>query len=403
MAEFAYDAINAQGLLTSGVVSAPDVGSAREQLQARGLLPSSLAEKAAAGEDSFGSMFKKVKPKSLQIFARQLATMIEAGVSVVAALVTLEEQTDDKYLKEVVGEVRADVESGMIFSRALGRHPKVFSRLFCAMVAAGESSGTLDTVLDRVATQIEKETKLRRRVKGAMMYPAVVLTFATIVLIFMLMFIVPVFQKVFDELNGQLPTPTRVIIAMSSALRGYWFIIFPTIGLIVYVLRRLKRTPEGIRAWDRFKLRVPMKIGDVVQKVALARVSRTLATLVAAGVDIITALDITAGTAGNWVLETALQRTSARVHDGVPISVPLAEDDIFPPMVSQMVKIGEETGELDKMLSKIADFYEDEVDSSIAALTSIIEPLLMICVGAMVGTIVISMYLPMFKLLTLIK
>ena len=403
MAEFAYDAINAQGLLTSGVISAPDVASAREQLQTRGLLPSSLAEKAAAGEDSFGSMFKKVKPKSLQIFARQLATMIEAGVSVVAALVTLEDQTDDKYLKEVVAEVRADVESGMIFSRALARHPKVFSRLFCAMVAAGESSGTLDTVLDRVATQIEKETKLKRRVKGAMMYPAVVMTFATLVLVFMLMFIVPVFQKVFDELNGSLPTPTKVIISMSNALRGYWFIIFPIIGLIIYLLRRLKRTPEGIRAWDRFKLRVPMKIGDVVQKVALARVSRTLATLVAAGVDIITALDITAGTAGNWVLETALVRTSARVHDGVPISVPLAEDDIFPPMVSQMVKIGEETGELDKMLSKIADFYEDEVDASIASLTSIIEPLLMICVGAMVGTIVIAMYLPMFKLLTLVK
>jgi type IV pilus assembly protein PilC len=403
MAEFTYDAINAQGLLTSGVISAPDVGSAREQLQTRGLLPSSLAEKAAAGEDSFGSMFKKVKPKSLQIFARQLATMIEAGVSVVAALVTLEEQTDDKYLKEVVAEVRADVESGMIFSRALARHPKVFSRLFCAMVAAGESSGTLDTVLDRVATQIEKETKLKRRVKGAMMYPAVVMTFATLVLTFMLMFIVPVFQKVFDELNGQLPTPTRVIIAMSNALRGYWFIIFPVIGLIIYLLRRLKRTPEGVRAWDRFKLRVPMKIGDVVQKVALARVSRTLATLVAAGVDIITALDITAGTAGNWVLETALQRTSTRVHDGVPISVPLAEDDIFPPMVSQMVKIGEETGELDKLLSKIAAFYEDEGDASIASLTSLIEPLLMICVGAMVGTIVIAMYLPMFKLLTLIK
>jgi type IV pilus assembly protein PilC len=403
MAEFAYDAINAQGMLTSGVISAPDVSSAREQLQARGLLPSSLAEKAAAGEDSFGSMFKKIKPKSLQVFARQLATMIEAGVSVVAALVTLEEQTDDKYLKEVIGEVRGDVESGMIFSRALARHPKVFDRLFVAMVAAGESSGTLDIVLDRVATQIEKATKLKRRVKGAMVYPTVVISFASLVLVFMLMFIVPVFQKVFDELNGQLPTPTRIIISLSNALRGYWFIIFPMIGLIIYTLRRLKRTPEGVKAWDSFKLRVPMKIGDVVQKVALARISRTLATLVAAGVDIITALDIAAGTAGNWVLETALQRTSARVHEGVPISVPLSEDEVFPPMVSQMVKIGEETGELDKMLSKIADFYEDEVDASIASLTSIIEPLLMICVGAMVGTIVISMYLPMFKLLTLIK
>jgi type IV pilus assembly protein PilC len=388
MAEFAYDAINAQGMLTSGVISASDVSNAREQLQARGLLP---------------SMFKKVKPKSLQIFARQLATMIEAGVSVVAALVTLEEQTDDKYLKEVVAEVRADVESGMIFSRALGRHPKVFDRLFVAMVAAGESSGTLDIVLDRVATQIEKATKLKRRVKGAMVYPAVVISFASLVLTFMLMFIVPVFQKVFDELNGQLPTPTKIVIGMSNALRGYWFIIFPTIGLIIYLIRRFKRTPEGTQMWDRFKLRVPMKIGDVVQKIALARISRTLATLVAAGVDIITALDIAAGTAGNWVLETALQRTSQRVHEGVPISIPLAEDDIFPPMVGQMVKIGEETGELDKMLSKIADFYEDEVDASIESLTSIIEPLLMICVGAMVGAIVIAMYLPMFKLLTLIK
>jgi type IV pilus assembly protein PilC len=403
MAEFAYDAINAQGMLTSGVISAPDVSSAREQLQARGLLPSSLAERAAAGEDSFGSMFKKIKPKSLQVFARQLATMIEAGVSVVAALVTLEEQTDDKYLKEVVGEVRADVESGMIFSRALARHPKVFDRLFVAMVAAGESSGTLDIVLDRVATQIEKATKLKRRVKGAMVYPIVVISFATLVLTFMLMFIVPVFQKVFDELNGQLPTPTKIIIGLSNALRGYWFIIFPTIGLIIYMIRRFKRTPEGTRMWDRFKLRVPMKIGDVVQKIALARISRTLATLVSAGVDIITALDIAAGTAGNWVLETALQRTSARVHDGVPISIPLAEDENFPPMVAQMVKIGEETGELDKMLGKIADFYEDEVDASIESLTSIIEPLLMICVGAMVGAIVIAMYLPMFKLLTLIK
>jgi type IV pilus assembly protein PilC len=403
MAEFAYDAINAQGVLTSGVISAPDVSTAREQLQSRGLLPKSLAERAAAGEDSFGSMFKKVKPKSLQVFARQLATMIEAGVSVVAALVTLEEQTDDKYLQEVVGEVRADVESGMILSRALARHPKVFSRLFVAMVAAGESSGTLDVVLDRVATQIEKETKLKRRVKSAMVYPTVVLSFATLVLIFMLMFIVPVFQKVFDELNGQLPTPTRIIIAMSHALRGYWFIIFPLVGLTIWFLKRLKNTPEGTRRWDQFKLRVPMKIGDVVQKVALARISRTLATLVAAGVDIISALDIAAGTSGNWVLESALQRTSERVHEGMPISVPLSEDPIFPPMVSQMVKIGEETGELDKMLGKIADFYEDEVDASIASLTSIIEPLLMIGVGAMVGTIVISMYLPMFKLLTLIK
>jgi len=403
MAEFAYDAINAQGLLTSGVISAPDLGSAREQLQSRGLLPSALSERPAAGEAGMRTMFKAVKPKSLQIFARQLATMIESGVSVVAALVTLEEQTDDKYLREVITEVRADVESGLILSRAMARHPKVFNRLFVSMVAAGESSGTLDTVLDRVATQVEKETKLKRRVKGAMVYPAVVITFAFLVLTFMLLFIVPVFQKVFSELNGNLPTPTLIIIHLSHALRGYWYIIFPAIGAIIYTLRRLKKTPEGTKRWDQFKLKVPMKIGDVVHKIALARVSRTLATLVAAGVDIISALDIAAGTAGNWVVEQSLIHTGERVHEGVPISVPLIEDPVFPPMVGQMVRIGEETGELDNMLSKIADFYEDEVDASIQALTSIIEPLLMICVGVMVGTIVISMYLPMFKLLTLIK
>jgi type IV pilus assembly protein PilC len=403
MAAFAYDAINAQGLELSGVVHAPDLAGAREQLQARGLLPHSLIEKAGAGEGGARAAFKKVKPKSLQVFARQLATMIEAGVSVVQSLVVLEEQTDDKYLQEVIGDVRADVESGLVLSRALARHPKVFNRLFVSMVQAGESSGTLDTVLDRVATQIEKETQIKRRVKSAMVYPAVVLTFATLVLIFMLLFIVPVFVKVFDQLQGELPLPTKIVMNASDVMRHWWFLIFPAIGLLAYVLRRLKRTEEGRRRWDIFKLKIPMKIGDVVQKIALARFSRTLATLVAAGVDIITALEITGGTAGNWVLEQSLVRIKERVHEGVPMSEPLAEDPIFPPMVGQMVKIGEETGELDKMLGKIADFYEDEVDASIQSLTSIIEPILMIGVGAMVGTIVISMYLPMFKLLTLIK
>ena len=402
MAAYAYDAINAQGLEMSGVIHAPDLTAAREQLRSRGLLPQSISEQVGAS-DGVAARFKKVKPKSLQIFARQLATMIEAGVSVVAALVTLEEQTDDQYLRTVIADVRSDVESGVIFSRALARHPKVFNRLFVSMIEAGESSGTLDTVLDRVANQIEKETQLKRRVKGAMVYPAVVLTFATLVLIFMLMFIVPVFVKVFDQLNGQLPTPTKIVMGASNGLRGYWFIIFPAIALAVWGLRRLKRTEQGRQRWDAFKLRVPMKIGDVVQKIALARFSRTLATLVAAGVDIITALEITGGTAGNWVIEQSVAEIRERVHEGLPISQPLADDPVFPPMVSQMVKIGEETGELDKMLGKVADFYEDEVDASIQSLTSIIEPVLMIGVGMMVGTIVISMYLPMFKMLTLIK
>src|SRR4051794_11513231 len=403
MAAFAYDAINSQGLDISGVIHAPDVTAAREQLQMRGLLPHSLTERHAAGAGRAAGAFKKVKPKALQVFARQFATMIAAGVSVVQALVTLEEQTDDKYLREVIADVRSEVEGGVILSKALARHPKVFNRLFVAMVEAGESSGTLDKVLDRVAMQIEKETQIKRRVKGAMVYPAVVLTFATLVLIFMLLFIIPVFANVFKDLGGELPKPTQIVIGMSNALRDWWFVIFPLLAGIAYGLRRLKQTDSGRKRWDRFKLVIPMKIGDVVQKVALARFSRTLSTLIAAGVDIIRSLEITGATSGNWGGEEALARVRERGHEGGPISVPLAENDIFPPMVSQMVKIGEETGELDNMLAKVADFYEDEVDSSIQSLTSIIEPVLMIGVGAMVGTIVISMYLPMFKLLTLIK
>jgi type IV pilus assembly protein PilC len=403
MAAFAYDAINAQGLELSGELHAADVAGAHEQLRQRGLLAQNLVEQRARGEGGARSAFKKVKPKSLQVFSRQLATMIGAGVSIVAALVTLEEQTDDKYLREVLAEIRYDVEAGMVLSKAFARHPKVFSRLYIAMVEAGESSGTLDAVLDRAATQIEKETKLKRRVKGAMIYPAVVLTFASLVLTFMLLFIIPVFVGVFDQLHGNLPTLTQIVMKMSYALRHWWFVIFPAIAGLVFGFRRLKRTPKGRELWDRFKLRIPMKIGDVVRKVALARMSRTLATLVAAGVDIIRALEITGATAGNWVIEQSLTRVRERVHEGVPIGAELASDPVFPPMVGQMVKIGEETGEFEGMLGKVADFYEDEVDTSIQSLTSIIEPVLMIFVGAMVGTIVISMYLPMFKMLTLIK
>jgi type IV pilus assembly protein PilC len=387
----------------SGVIHAPDLSTARDQLQLRGLLAQSLRERSAAGERGATSHFKKVKPKSLQVFARQFATMIAAGVSVVAALVTLEEQTDDKYLAEVIADVRSDVEGGVILSKALARHPKVFSRLFVAMVESGESSGTLDTVLDRVAVQIEKETQIKRRVKGAMIYPAVVLTFASLVLTFMLLFIIPVFVKVFDQLHGNLPMLTQIVMHASYALRHWWFVIFPVIAGIIFGFRRLKQTEQGRQLWDRFKLSIPLHIGEVVHKIALARFSRTLSTLISSGVDIIKALEITGATAGNWVVEQSLAQIKTRVHEGVPISQPLQEDPVFPPMVGQMVKIGEETGELDGMLGKVADFYEDEVDTSIQSLTSIIEPLLIICVGAMVGTIVISMYLPMFKMLTLIK
>jgi len=285
----------------------------------------------------------------------------------------------------------------------MARHPKVFDRLYISMIEAGEAAGILDTTLDRVALQIEKEMKIKRRVKGAMVYPLVVLAFAVLVLIGMLLFLVPVFEGIFSDLGGDLPFLTQMVVHASDLVRGYWFILFPAIGGSIYGFRRWKKTPAGRQAWDTFKLRAPAGIGKVVQKVAMARFARTLATLVAAGVDIIKALEIAGQTSGNWVVESALADVRAKVHEGVPIAQPLVESSVFPPLVAQMVKVGEETGELERMLDKIADFYEDEVDTSIASLTSIVEPIMMVGVGAIIGVIVIAMYLPMFKLLELVQ
>jgi type IV pilus assembly protein PilC len=404
MTSYAYTAINAQGLEVDGVITAGDREAAREQLRIRGLLAESLAEvsQGGLGQTSI-SLGTRVKPKSLQIFSRQFATMIEAGLNVVQALVVLEEQTGDQVLAGIVEQLRRDVEGGMLLSEAMARHPKVFSRLYVAMVEAGEAAGILDIVLDRVAFQIEKQEAIRRRVKGAMVYPTMVLIFATLVLIGMLMFLVPIFVSIFKQLNGQLPMLTQVVVHASDFLRSYWFVVIPLLIASPFVFRWWKGTESGRRIWDRFKLRVPMKIGDTVLKVTMARFSRTLATLVAAGVDILKALEISGQTAGNWVVETALADVRQQVHEGVGIAQPLLDNEVFPPMVAQMMKIGEESGELEKMLAKIADFYEDEVDSAVSALTSIIEPVMMIAVGAMVGVIIISMYLPMFKMLTLVK
>ena len=401
MPSFAYSAITAQGAQLAGEIQATDLADARQALRSNGLLAEWVQE--LTGEQTRQGRKKKVKPKSLQIFSRQFATMIEAGVSVVASLVILQEQTDDNALADVIDEVREDVESGALLSEAMARHPQVFNRLYIAMVEAGEAAGVLDVVLDRVAMQIEKEQKIKRRVKGAMIYPTVVLTFATLVLIGMLMFLVPIFVTIFEDLGGDLPLLTQYVLKASNALRGYWFIIFPVCALLFWAFFRWKKSASGRKAWDRFKLRIPMQIGSVVRKVAMARFSRTLSTLIASGVDIMKALEITSQTAGNWVVESAIVDARQRVQEGASIAQPLIDHPIFPPMVGQMVKIGEETGELEKMLTKVADFYEDEVDAAIQALTSIIEPIMMIGVGVMVGIIVISMYLPMFKLLSLIE
>src|SRR5947207_7653073 len=264
MAAFAYSAIAADGLAQTGEIHAPNTDAAREQLRIRGLLAERLEELPASGEESVRTTFKKVKPKTLQIFSRQYATMIDAGLNVVSSLVILEEQTDDPYFAHVIHEIRADVEGGLLLSQALGRHPKIFSRLYIAMVEAGEAAGILDQVLDRVALQIEKDTQIRRRVKGAMMYPTMVLIFATLVLIGLLMFLVPVFVKIFAQLNGQLPTLTQYVVSASDQLRHHWFIIFPAIILGIWGIRRLKRTEPGRQLWDRTKLKIPMKNGHVV-------------------------------------------------------------------------------------------------------------------------------------------
>jgi type IV pilus assembly protein PilC len=404
MATFSYTAINAEGLEFDGTLTAADLSAAIDLLGQRGLLADRLreVESEPTQNETMGDL-KGVKPKSLQIFSRQFATMIEAGMNVVTSLVILEQQTTDANLVDVIGALREDVEGGLLLSEAMARHPKVFSRLYIAMVEAGEAAGVLDVVLDRVALQIEKSEAIRRRVKGAMTYPIVVLCFATLVLIGMLLFLVPIFVKIFDQLHGQLPTLTQYVLMASNGLRHFWFIIFPLVGGSIFGFFRWKKSSIGRPVWDRLRLHFPLKIGETILKITMARFSRTLSTLVAAGVDIIKALEITGQTSGNYVIEEALVEVRQRVRDGASIAQPLIENAAFPPMVSQMVRIGEETGELEHMLTKIADFYEDEVDASIQSLTSIIEPLMMIGVGIMVGIILIAMYLPMFKMLSLVK
>ena len=407
MAAYSYSAINAQGLELTGEIHAPDISAAREQLRIRGLLAQHLNELPASGEDSVRTAFKKVKPKSLQIFSRQFATMIEAGLERRRrARRSSRSRPRTRTSPMIVQELRADVEGGLLLSQAMARHPKVFNRLYVAMVEAGEAAGILDEVLDRVAFQIEKETQIKRRVKGAMIYPTIVLCFATLVLIGMLMFLVPVFVKIFGQLGGELPTLTQYVVSgVGRAARPSTTSSSRAIGGSICGAPQVQEDASRAAAvWDRIKLKIPMKIGDVVLKVTMARFSRTLSTLVAAGVDIIKALEITGQTAGNWVVEEALADVRAEACTRACRSrQPLIENPVFPPMVSQMVKIGEETGELEKMLGKIADFYEDEVDAAIQSLTSIIEPLMMIRVGMMVGVIIIAMYLPMFKMLTLVK
>jgi type IV pilus assembly protein PilC len=329
--------------------------------------------------------------------------MVSSGMTILKALYVLEAQTESKPLAETLTKVRKDVEAGLPLSDALERHPKTFNPLFVAMTRAGETGGVLDSALIRVADQLEKEESLKRQVKSAMMYPGVIITFAGIVLLALVAFLVPVFEGVFEEFDGDLPAITQLVVGMSDFVTGRWYLLFAGIFGGVFGFLKWKKTPKGRELWQRFLLRLPMKVGDIVQKVALARWSRTFSALTSAGVPLLQALDIIGKTAGNVVVEKAMADVVTNVKSGGTIAAPLKDSPVFPAMVTHMVGVGEETGALDTMLSKIADFYEDQVNAAVKALTSIIEPIMIVFVGAIVGFIVIAMYMPMFQVYDQIK
>src|ERR671920_239837 len=402
MALYAYRALDKQGEIVQDKWEGSGEMAVAQELRQQGLLVIDVKEQSTAEKDILAP-FKGIKLGDLVIFSRQLATMINAGLPIVRALYVLSEQTENPKLQEVVVEVRKDVEAGLSLSEALEKHPEVFSRLYVEMVRAGEIGGILDGVLLRVADQLERDQDLRRKVKSAMTYPTVVLVLAILATSFMLIFVVPVFAGIFEDLGGTLPLPTRICMLLSNILTSFWgILVYAAMGLGVYLFFRWKKTEQGRKAWGRAVLRIPAKIGDVVHKAVLARFARTLGTLSAAGVPILQSIEITATSSGNWVVEKALLKSRDAIREGIPIYKPLQEEPVFPPMVTRMIAVGEETGDIDGMLTKIAEFYESEVDAAVKALTSIIEPLMIVVVGSIVGAIVISMYLPMFMIYELV-
>jgi type IV pilus assembly protein PilC len=318
-------------------------------------------------------------------------------MSILRSLYVLEEQTESKFLKETIVAVRKDVEAGLALSDAMERHPKVFSPLFVAMTKAGEAGGVLEDALMRVADQLQKDASLRRQIKSAMVYPALVIFFAVGVMMALVAFLVPVFVGVFKQFGGELPALTKVSVDLSHLVVGYWWLMFLVAGLTMAAFIKWKKTTWGRRQWDHFRLRVPMKIGGIVQQVAVARWSRTLSSLTSAGVPLLLALEITGRTGGNVAVEEAMEGVIASVKRGGTIAAPLAQAPVFPTMVTHMVGVGEETGALDAMLNRVAEFYEEQVEASVKALTSILEPMMILVIGSIVGFIVISMYLPLFE------
>jgi type IV pilus assembly protein PilC len=397
MATFAFKAVDLSGIPQSGEIMGADKKSVTSELKGRGLKVMALEQKKSGLQVELRLGPKRVKAAELTVLSRQLATMISSGMTLLRAFYVLEEQVENTFLRETISAVREDIEAGLNFSDALERHPKVFNPLYVAMVRAGEAGGVLEESLERISDQLEKDDSLRRQVKSAMAYPIVVFSFAMLVLIGMIAFIVPVFVGVFKDFGGELPLITRFTVGLSNMVTGSWYILIALAigGFIGF--RKWKSSSWGRPQWDQFRLRIPFSIGKTVQKIALARWSRTFSALYGAGVPIMQAIEVTGQTAGNTVVDKAMAAVIESVKSGGSIAAPLKDAPIFPPMVAQMIAIGEETGNLDTMLSKVADFYEDEVAAAIKALTSILEPVMIVLVGGIVGFIVVAMYMPMFK------
>ncbi len=399
MGIFQYNAKDTNGHTVSGIVEANTDNEVAEILHKKDLIIVSIEpakqKKAPKRKD------KKVKLDDLVIFSRQLATMIDAGIPLVQALGILGEQIENMSLKNIVISVRKDIESGVNFCDALEKHPSVFSELFINMTRAGEVSGMLDEVLDRLASYLEKTAVLTRKISSSLIYPEVVVSLAVLITAFLLLKVVPTFKGIFESLGGKLPLPTVILISISEIARKYFLFAAGALVFSGFLFKKYINTEKGRYNFDAQKLKIPV-IGSLFQKVALAKFSRTFSTLIKSGVSALNALDIVAKTAGNKVVEKVVLTTRNSVRDGEPIAASLSKSKVFPPMVCRMIGVGEQTGQLEKMLSKIADFYDEQVDAAVSGLTSMIEPLVIAFLGVVIGGIVVALFLPIFKITELV-
>ncbi len=399
MTVFKYTAKNKAGSKISGILEADNQNLAVETLRKKELIPINLSEEKPKKHVVGGG--KKVKLDDLVIFSRQLATMVDSGIPLVQALSILGEQISKENFKQVILRIRQDIEEGAGFCDALAKHTAVFSPLYINMVRAGEASGLLNEILDRLANYLEKASSLQRKVKSSMTYPIVVISMSLIITIFLLVKVVPTFKGIFDMLGGTLPLPTRILIGISDLVQHAFIYMVLIFVALAFFLKKWSTTPKGRRTIDYNLLRLPV-FGPLLKKVAIAKFSRTLSTLVKSGVPILGALEIVGKTAGNKIVEEALDNARKSIKEGEPISGPLAEGKVFPPMVVRMIAVGEQTGELEKMLSKIADFYDEQVDATVSSMTSLIEPMVIAILGVIIGGIVVSLFLPIFKITELL-